>query len=292
MSEDRARHAILEVRSGPLAFRRAVLTPGRELCVGRTPLADLVIPHDDAMSGRHFTLRWDGAACEVQDLESAAGTLVGGVPVERASLRPGAWLRAGRTDFSIFFEWLPEGDLPAGARRPPDELRALAAEGRLFAVLDAARSDEVLRALQTSVDDYDCLFDDHRRETRADGAPYVARIRRDSLLLERLFAAGHGRSLGVFAAWPGSLAALCAHLRRFLMVTREKDEQPLYFRFYDPRVLRAFLPAASPRQLALLFGEIEAFYAEADPSAHLAHLARFDRVDGALRRADLPVPAR
>lgn len=282
------RHVILEVRSGPLTLRRAVIAPGSELSVGRTSLVDFAVPDDDAMSQRHFALRWDGSTCEVRDLASHTGTLVGGVRVDRAAVRPGAWIRAGKTDFSVFFERLPGDEgAPEIAPRPAPELRALAAERRLFAVLDAARGDEVVRALQTSVDEVDCLFDDGRRETRADGAPYAVRFRPESHLLDRLFAAGHGRSWGIFAAFGGSLAELCAHLRRFLMVTRAEDEQPLYFRFYDPRVLRAFLPVATPRQVSLFFGDIQRLYAETEPPGRLA---RFERSGGAVSRSEIDVP--
>jgi hypothetical protein len=46
------------------------------------------------------------------------------------------------------------------------------------------------------------------------------------------------------------------------MVTREKDGAPMYFRFYDPRVLRGFLPITTVRQEELVFGPVEQFLVE------------------------------
>ena len=48
------------------------------------------------------------------------------------------------------------------------------------------------------------------------------------------------------------------------MVRTEGGEQ-MYWRFYDPRVLRDFLPIALPEQVALLFSTIvEAYWMEGE----------------------------
>ena len=43
-----------------------------------------------------------------------------------------------------------------------------------------------------------------------------------------------------------------------------RDGTPLYFRYYDPRVLRIFLPTCSAAQLKQMFGPVDAFLAESD----------------------------
>jgi hypothetical protein len=63
-----------------------------------------------------------------------------------------------------------------------------------------------------------------------------------------------------------------------LLVERERDGKLLYFRFYDPRVLRRFLPTCDAEQLRQLFGPIDAFVMEGDDphqciEARLAHHA-------------------
>ena len=45
---------------------------------------------------------------------------------------------------------------------------------------------------------------------------------------------------------------------------RRRDGTPLYFRYYDPRVLRSFLPTCSPAQLKQMFGPVDAFLAESE----------------------------
>lgn len=51
------------------------------------------------------------------------------------------------------------------------------------------------------------------------------------------------------------------HFRRFLRVTDEQG-QPLMFRYYDPRVLRVYLPTCTAEELALVFGPVSAYLIE------------------------------
>ncbi len=53
------------------------------------------------------------------------------------------------------------------------------------------------------------------------------------------------------------------HLRSLTLVYRG-DGVPLYFRFYDPRVLRVFLPTCTPVQLQQMFGPVDAYLAESE----------------------------
>ncbi len=52
------------------------------------------------------------------------------------------------------------------------------------------------------------------------------------------------------------------HLRRFLMASTEESSKRMYFRYYDPSVLRDFLPLANPLQKSQLFMEVSAFLIE------------------------------
>src|SRR5687767_3094730 len=123
------KRAMLEVRSGAQAGRRVVLTPGQTLRVGRTELESLVIAQDEHLSGVHFELGWDGSKCLLRDLGSRAGTLREGEAVREAEVSSGAWLRAGETDFSVYFE---DHTPPRKAPPPLDPTREKA-----FGVLSA-----------------------------------------------------------------------------------------------------------------------------------------------------------
>ena len=279
------KRAIVEVRGGPLAYRKAVLDPGRTLRVGRSNLADLALPHDAQMSGEHLALTWDGERCRVRDLDSAMGTWLGGERVREGEVEHAGLLEAGSTCFRVYFE----------AHTPPrdeDEDDALAAEkaaalaelsrerdaahagghpqapgqrgGCLFAVVDASRGDRPLRLLREAVDDHQSLYQGVKGEALDRCAPYLVALRPDSGLLERLVREGWGARWGIFLACARPFKDVRRHLRRFLTVEDDVTAKKYYFRFYDPRTLRTFLPSCTPRQRADFFGEIACFFAEGE----------------------------
>ena len=60
--------------------------------------------------------------------------------------------------------------------------------------------------------------------------------------------------------WYGAdLQTLRAHFRKFLRVKDMKGRN-LYFRFYDPRVMAAFLPRCLPNELPEFFGPVKTFW--------------------------------
>jgi hypothetical protein len=259
-----------------MAFRRAVLSPGDRIRVGRTSLADFVVASDEQLLEVHWELSWDGTTCEAWNLGGAGRLLVGGERKEHAGVRSGAWIRAGRTDFSVFFEDMVEvspvgpGDgsgMGGAAQRAFDVLREVAGRGRLFAVLDAASSERVVPLLQRAADEHDSLYQGLLADSAEDVAPYLVRFEKESRLLRRLVLEGWGQSWGSYLESAAKLEELRGHFRRLLMVTRERDGEPMYFRFYDPRVLRAFLPCARVRQVEQVFGPVERFFTEVEGAA-------------------------
>jgi len=256
---------ITEVLWGKRRGARAVISVGERLRVGRTERAKLVIDHDRSLSGAHFELAYDGARCTLRLLQGAAGLELGGQEVEQEiEVEHGAWIRAGETDFMVFFEdHTPCSDEP---QQDDDEvaikqhvLSSLRGDlGSLWAVLDAARDDRILTLLREHVDPYRSLYEGPEADTLADAAPYLVRLRKDSRLLERIVEEGWGRRWGVWLLSNKRFRDVRTHLRRFLMVEDDGGEQ-LYFRYYDPAVLRALLADITPRQKGQLFADVDSW---------------------------------
>ena len=59
----------------------------------------------------------------------------------------------------------------------------------------------------------------------------------------------------------------------------DEDGKPLYFRYYDPRVLRAFLPTCNADDLKVLFGPVDDYLLESEDGADVL---RFAVADGKL----------
>lgn len=270
---------IVEVRWGKRAGTKAVIPAVGRLRVGGTSRADLVIPHDEKLSGAHFELRWDGRRCTVRDLGSVTGTRLAGATVKEAVVPHGGWIQAGETDFMVYAEGktppkdvdpaLAPGADPelvaehrrrreaqqAGAEGALADLRAEASQAPLYAVLDAARTPRILTVLREAVEPHRSLYEGAAGDPLEEVAPYlVGPMTKDSRLLEQLVREGFSRRWGIFCASALPFIEVRRHLRRFLMVEREDTGERVYFRFYDPGVLRVFLSSGSVRQLDALFG--------------------------------------
>jgi hypothetical protein len=132
---------------------------------------------------------------------------------------------------------------------------------RLFAVLDSARNQAIRPALMATDLEYRCLYRGEIPIVLAKVAPYLVELPRESGFLDFLINRGWGDSWGVFLTSTAPLDELRRHLRRFLRV-RDPMGRTLVFRYYDPRVMRTFLPTCSPTQLESLFADIHSFVIE------------------------------
>jgi hypothetical protein len=176
---------------------------------------------------------------------------------------------AGETSFSIYFEaHTPPREAepldPEIAAEAPRALARLREIHRLYAVLDAARDARILQLLHEAPDDHRSLYEGVPGEALADVAPYLVHFRKDSALLDRIVGEGWGRSWGIFLTASKPFREVRRHLRRFLMVEEDETRERLYFRFYDPRVLREVLPIATVRQEDEIFEGIESFLCEGE----------------------------
>ncbi|MCP4622596.1 MAG: DUF4123 domain-containing protein, partial [bacterium] len=131
------------------------------------------------------------------------------------------------------------------------------------AVLDAARDRIIYPRLAESVNEKVCLFMGDQALELATVAPYLVALDADDPFTQWILDHGWGNSWGIFAESDASFKAMRNHLRKFLKVMDE-DLRSLYFRYYDPRVLRVFLPTCDPEQLETMFGPVARYYAEAE----------------------------
>ncbi|MRG96365.1 DUF4123 domain-containing protein [Polyangium spumosum] len=265
---------IVRIEWGPKRWSKAVIDRGQTLHVGRSERAGLVVPHDDAMSGLHFALSWDGSRCELADLGSARGTILNGERISSGEVTHDDWIRAGATTFSVYFEGRArklaredDGDL-VPATRKEEILSLLRSEpAPLYAVLDAARDERLKALLSCSPEDVTSLYDGAEGEELAEVAPYLVALPKDTWLLERLVREGWGRGLGIYLTSRRPFVEVRRQLRRLLLVSVKETSELLYFRFYEPRALAAALRGARGRQRQRLFGDAEAFVVEDEGDA-------------------------
>lgn len=156
---------------------------------------------------------------------------------------------------------------------------------RVYAVLDGASIEDLLGALAEMQPDYVCLYRGELDEEMAVCAPYLVRLDEESQFTDWVLGYGWGQHWGIFALADVDSKAMRKHFRTFLMVSDPEGKQ-LYFRYYDPRVLRLYLPTCTVEEMQLVFGPVSCFALE-DPSAR--SMLVFSRAPNGLASSSLPL---
>jgi hypothetical protein len=74
---------------------------------------------------------------------------------------------------------------------------------------------------------------------------------------------GWGAHWGSFVVSPANLRSLRDHFRAFHTVELP-DQRTVLFRYYDPRVLRNFLPVCNAAELATFYGPVQKYIVEGE----------------------------
>jgi pSer/pThr/pTyr-binding forkhead associated (FHA) protein len=290
----------LEIIAGVLAGEKFRVESGRQVQIGRGANADIAVTADPLLSESHFTFLWDEAGCRIRDLQSARGTFLNGQKINQAHVRNGDKIVAGQTHFAVRVKRdlgipavkaaaQPPGLVIEGhEKRPADERPSpgsRAAEPRdllsilrtqpqtLFAILDAAKDPKVLEILQNYEEPNQSLYEGAQGEALAQFGPYLVELSSNSALTETLVREGWGKNWGIFLTSTKGFKETRRHFRHFLLVQTE-DGRELYFRFYDPRVLRIFLPTCTPQEINEMFGPVHCFLMEAEEPTSLIHFTQ------------------
>lgn len=271
---------ILEIESS--GQPGASLSPGQEILVGRLE-GEIRVPSDSRMSAKHFRISCtaDGK-CYVRDLNSSNGSFLNGNRIQQAMVINGDRILAGRTTFAIRVEQTS----PAQDDAPRPLLRVLREEQEpLFAILDAARDRAVLGLLEESGEQFQSLYEGEKAADIAEYGPYLISLPKQSTALESLAQRAWGRNWAIFFNCPLPFEKVRHHFRQFLKLKLE-DGQEVYFRFYDPRVLRSFLPTCDANQIAQIFGPVQHFLAE---GGNMGTVLQFTRDANKLKAREIRV---
>lgn len=152
---------------------------------------------------------------------------------------------------------------------PPPKARNLL---DVYVLLDAARDEAIIPAVQNSDLEVDCLFSGVLPPDLSRVAPYLVRLRRGTPFPAWLIESAWRKSWGVFLQATGDRQLVRKHLQSLLLVRTEQGKE-LYFRYYDPRVLRVYLPTCTAKEVQQLFGPVRSFFAESEDGTTLMQYA-------------------
>jgi hypothetical protein len=135
----------------------------------------------------------------------------------------------------------------------------------LYAILDAARDKRIYPGLRqlAATEEILSLYQGPTANELASVAPYLVCLGTSDTVFDWIWQQGWGESWGIFLWSLVSPATLRDHFRR-LTIVKAEDGPRLLFRFYDPRVLRTFLPVCDTEQVRELFGPILQFCYESE----------------------------
>jgi len=259
---------VLEVRPPEGELYYLPLPQSGTLTVGREAPADIVV-RDRFLSRSHFQLTCEDKLHVLTDAGSSNGTYVNGMRLRGSVLKPRDAIFAGRTAFrfaavldgKVLLDNLPEspGELLPWQVKLITALEAACA----FVVLDGAINPAVRDLLNQAGVFYQSLYEGEQAADLAAFGPYLAEIQKGGKLMPFLIKVGWGKSWGVFLSTQMGFVDARRHLRHFLMVDIEGGKRVL-FRFYDPRVMRVFIPTCDAEQRKEFFGQIEGIYVESE----------------------------
>lgn len=141
---------------------------------------------------------------------------------------------------------------------------------RLYGVVDASRDKQLAYAAPRKYGQtIHWLFEEGSGSHMLDVAPYLVPIAfrpkypyEGSGYLD-MWAQRLGTNVGILLITPAATDALLSHLHGLFRVTDESDHR-YYFRFYDPRVLRTYLPTCTAAEAGEFFGPIRRILCEGE----------------------------
>jgi hypothetical protein len=158
-------------------------------------------------------------------------------------------------------------------------------ETKVFAILDGASIPGLLKEFHEKRPGQLCLYRGELEPDMAVVAPYVVELKPDSPFTQWVLAEGWGKHWGVFVMAEVDLKSVHRHLRS-LLVVKDHNGRQLNFRFYDPRVLRVYLPTCDAGELMQVFGPVNCLALEAEDAGQML---RFTNGGDAAKKEQVPL---
>jgi hypothetical protein len=165
----------------------------------------------------------------------------------------------------------------------------LSGQAILYGVLDCA-IDPALHehVARLEPEQAACLFERVAPEVKR-VSPHVVELAPADPLSKAWRAQGWGRNWGVLFSSLADLRTVKLRLKRFTQARLPDGSGPVLFRFWDPRVLRSYLPLLESADVPAWFTDIDRWIV---PTEDGAGSIRFSNHGGAVHAEPGPPPAR
>ncbi len=236
--------------------------------VNGTRIGDAIVTPADTVvaGGSTFSVRFEDAPQGVDLSRTMMGATIptqtypGMVPGEPPGLAPA--MTPAQTPPPILSQ--PQEEWPGYSAQHIKLLESVYQDSwPVYAVLDASRESRVPAFLDASREQYASLYDGVQAQEQGRTATYLVLLPPHARLLDVLIKDGWGKGWGFYLTTVAPLDELRRHLQTFYLM-RTGAGRPFSFRFADPRILRAFLPLASPQEVTDFFGPMSRIVVEGE----------------------------
>lgn len=127
----------------------------------------------------------------------------------------------------------------------------------LYGILDGASDpNNIYNSILQSKEDFRCLYRGELDDDLLLCAPFIVHFKKPGPIALKLIKAMFEKNAGILAWLEAGtdIDLVRRHFRRFLLV-QTPEKKTVYFRYYDPRVLRVYLPTCNEEELRVLFGQ-------------------------------------
>ena len=149
----------------------------------------------------------------------------------------------------------------ASAKQALEERLWAEGEEAVFAIIDGASVPDLLQVMDELDPKSECLYAGDLEPDMGEVAPYLVRLEKDAPFSNWVIEQGWGKHWGVLIRSAGNFRVLRDHFRRFV-IKYSAEGQPMYFRFYDPRVMRSYLPECKAGEAKAMFGPVTTYVVE------------------------------
>ncbi len=154
---------------------------------------------------------------------------------------------------------------------------------RLYCVLDGIMVPDLPKRIYDAQIPNFCLLKGDLTPDLVHAAPYLVLLSPDNRFTDWVLGESIGKFWGIFFDSRYSILEMRRHFRS-LLDAYDENGNGLKFRYYDPRVLRKYLPTCTAEELEAFFGKVDTFFAEAEDRQNLLS---FKLENGKLKQTEL-----
>ncbi|MCH9679875.1 MAG: DUF4123 domain-containing protein [Deltaproteobacteria bacterium] len=146
-------------------------------------------------------------------------------------------------------------------RRALSQIKVADQPSSVYALVDGAADPRVFALLQAEGNEHRCLYGTDLPRVLATVAPHLVALGSHYPFAGHFARYGRNNNWGVMLRSSKSLDDIAEHFASMIRA-RLPEGRDVLFRFYDPRVLRAYLPTCTADELGQVFGPVESFLIE------------------------------